>query len=423
MLKVNQRYQEAYLESTLDNGLKVVLWQKKDYAKSFFMMATPLGSFDLVQASEDETYHYPAGIAHFLEHKMFEGANGEDLSETFSNYSAHVNAYTSFNETTYYFHTTQDIYKPLELLLDLVQNLNITKESVEKEKSIIIQELNMYMKMSDSKLLYELLKSLYHKHPMRYEILGDEASIQAITYEDLQKAYTLNYHPSKMILVGICNQDVHEVLAFIKENQAKKTFAPIQNVHRIIEQEAKEVYRPYYETTMDVNTKKVACSFKLSGISNQKERLKKEWAIKFLIDTYFTTLNPDYQTWIDEEIFKDYLGGEIDYGSHHGFLSFYGESDDEQRFANLIEEQMKVACEKGIDESILNQLKRRYFAEGVRSFQHFEDIAQITYRAYFDNYDYFLSLDLFDEISCEYIKEVASSLDLTHKTITVIKGV
>ena len=194
-MKHNQRYQESYLESVLDNGLKVVLWQKKDYAKSFFMMATPLGSFDLIQKSNKQTYEYPAGVAHFLEHKMFEGKDGEDVSELFSNYSAHVNAYTSFNETTYYFHTTQDIYKPLALLLDFVQELHITKESVEKEKSIITQELHMYLKNSDSQLLYELLKSLYQKHPLKYEILGDDESIQSITYEDLKKCYEMNYHP------------------------------------------------------------------------------------------------------------------------------------------------------------------------------------------------------------------------------------
>ena len=130
--KENKRYQESYVEETLDNGLHVVLWQKPDYAKSLFMMATPLGALDMKQKDENgKEYDFPAGIAHFLEHKMFEMEDG-DVMDLFSNMGANVNAFTSYTETVYYFSTTADVIQPLHLLLDFVQDLSITKESLEK---------------------------------------------------------------------------------------------------------------------------------------------------------------------------------------------------------------------------------------------------------------------------------------------------
>ena len=152
---VNERYQETRFEETLENGLHVILWQKKDYVKSMFMMVTPLGAMDMKQVDENgKEYHFPAGIAHFLEHKMFEMKDG-DVMDAFSTMGANVNAFTSYTETAYYFTTSNAIEEPLKLLLDFVQELAIDEESVEKEKGIIIQELHMYKQMSDSRLLME----------------------------------------------------------------------------------------------------------------------------------------------------------------------------------------------------------------------------------------------------------------------------
>lgn len=417
----NERYQEGYVETTLDNGLKVVVWQKQDYAKSFFMMATPLGGFDVKQVSESKQYPYPAGVAHFLEHKMFEDENGEDITNVFSSLGADVNAYTSYEETTYFFSTTQDIYKPLEVLLDFVQSLHLSKESVEKEKEIIVQELNQYLKMSDAVLIYETLKALYKNHPLKNEILGDEESIRSITLEDLQQAYQNNYHPSKMILIAITKENPKDVIDFIKTNQAKKKFTKVETVNCLYEDEPKEVVQKYVEKQMEVQSEKGAIAFKLNGIDDIKEKMKQEWSIKFLIDTYFTSINPDYQTWIDKGIFKDTIMGEIDYGCKHGFLYFACESDKINDFFQLVRNTLNEAKHKGINEKSLEQLKRRYYAQTLRSFQNFDDIAMMVYQSYFDGVDYFYEADLFAEITCDYIRQAASKLDLSNESCVVIK--
>ena len=170
----NERYHESYDEVVLDNGLHVILWHKPNYEKSMFMMMTPFGAMDLTQIQGKEKIKHPSGIAHFLEHKMFAMDGDEDVMGLFSKMGANVNAFTSYRETAYFASTCNDPKEPLKLLLDFVQELNIDQASVEKEKGIILSELHMYKEMSDQRLLMETYTSLFHKHPMRLDIAGED---------------------------------------------------------------------------------------------------------------------------------------------------------------------------------------------------------------------------------------------------------
>lgn len=407
----NERYQEHYVEETLDNGLHVVLWQKPDYEKSLFMMATPLGAMDMKQVDEQgKEYHFPAGIAHFLEHKMFEMGD-KDVMDLFSKMGANVNAFTSYTETAYYFSTSNDIRKPLNLLLDFVQSLQITEESVEKEKGIIIQELNMYKQMPDNRLLMETFSSLYEHHPLKYDIGGDDESVSSITLEQLQECYRLNYHPSTMVLVGVGNHDPKEILALIKENQASKTFPKISNVHRLPFEEPEEPARTDFSFTMDVSIPKTAYAYKLSGVKDAMERAKKEWCLKTMLDAHFSSLNPAFQGWIDEGIINDYVGSEVDLGEDHGLLMFYAETDEEERFEQIIKETMQAIMKAEIDEDVLLRLKRRYFGQSIRSLNSFDDIAITYIRNYFEGLDFFEAMDVLYDITLEDLQDACRMLN------------
>ncbi|MBN2849241.1 MAG: insulinase family protein, partial [Erysipelotrichaceae bacterium] len=175
----NKKLNEKVTETTLANGLKVFFIHKPGFISSTAVYMVPFGSLDIRQQKPDgEIIESNAGVAHFLEHKLFESNNGADIMEAFSAMSANVNAFTSYNETCYYFSTGEaDFSQPLELLLDFVQNLSITDESVEKEKGIIIQELRMYMQMPEARLMYETYRSLFKTHPVRIDIGGSEESV------------------------------------------------------------------------------------------------------------------------------------------------------------------------------------------------------------------------------------------------------
>lgn len=413
----NKKYQESYVEETLENGLHVVLWQKPDYEKSLFMMSTPLGALDLKQIDETgKEYHFPAGIAHFLEHKMFEMGD-VDVMDLFSKMGASVNAFTSYSETAYYFSTSGDIEKPLNLLLDFVQSLQISKESVEKEKGIIVQELNMYKQMSDARLLMETFSSLYKHHPLKYDIGGDSDSVNSTTLEQLEECYQLNYHPSTMVLVGVSKQDPEKLMNLIKENQNKKTFPAISNVQRLKIEEPEQVAREHYKFSMDVSIPKISIAYKVHGIEEVYERMKTEWCIKMMMDAIFSSLNPEYQTWLDEGIINDYVGCEVDLGEDYGMIMFYAETKKKEAFEEIVQDVVKRICAGDIEDDTLTQLKRRYFGQSVRSLNSFDDIAITYIRNYFVKADFFKALDILFDIQKEDIVNVCSSLSTEHKAV------
>lgn len=418
MKKVNNAYYgERYVEETLDNGLHVVLWQKEDYTKSLFLMATPLGAIDMKQIDDQgKEYSFPAGIAHFLEHKMFE-MDECDVMDRFSQLGASVNAFTSYTDTAYYFSTTSDVKEPLNLLMDFVQDLTISEKSVEKEKGIIIQELNMYKQMPDNRLLMETFSSLYKNHPLRFDIGGDDESVTSITLEQLQECYKLNYHPSKMVLIGVSSQDPEELLHIIRENQQAKTFESISNIKRKKIDEPMDVFREKFQFQMDVSEPKIAVAYKCKGIEHNIERMKAEWCVKILLDVYFTSLNPDYQTWLDESIINDFVGCEVDFGDDYGMVLFYAETSKADAFLQVVEQVVANIHSGHIDEDVLRQLKRRYYGQSIRSLNSFDDIA-ITYaRSYFDNIDFFETMNVIEQITKDMILEVCSKLNFDKKCV------
>lgn len=416
----SERYQETYYEETLDNGLRVILWEKKDYEKSLFMMATPFGAMHLKQRKKGEdTIHHPCGIAHFLEHKMF-ALKGNDVMNLFSDMGANVNAFTSYQETVYYASTSGEVEDVLNLLLDFVQELEIDEATVEKEKGIIVSELHMYKEMSDQRLLMETYTSLYHNHPMKYDIGGDDESVLKTTVEQLYACYHMNYHPSNMILISVSGKDPEKLMEIIKANQHKKQFPKQEAVEQIKELEPKEVARESFSFTMDVTAPKICVAYKLSGIQDPYERLCKEWCIRFLLDANFTTLYPNYQTWMDDGIINDYCGCDIDFGEDYGTILFFAESENVDGFIALCEDCMKRIQNAEIEDAVLEQLKRRYYAQSVRSLNSFDDIAISFVRSLFHHTDYFTTLDLLIDITMEDIEQATGEISNQHRAIVTL---
>jgi predicted Zn-dependent peptidase len=272
----NDILNETSYTETLDNGLSLVVLHKEKNVNTSAYLAFPYGSLNINQVSEGgELTSYNPGLAHFLEHKLFENHNGMDVMERFSELSCNVNAFTSYNETVYYFNTArQDIQEPLDLLLDFVQELNITEASVEKEKKIIIEELHMYHQMPESRLMYETFQALYHAHPVKFDIGGSDESVMAITREELERCYRLNYHPSKSILVIVTSLDPEAVCAMVKANQARKQFALPIKLSDVKVDEPDDVVIKEKIVPMDIQSSKMTYAFKLKPQSlNFKVRL------------------------------------------------------------------------------------------------------------------------------------------------------
>lgn len=413
----NERYHESYDEAVLDNGLHVVLWHKPHFAKSLFMMMTPFGAMDLTQIRGEETITHPSGIAHFLEHKMFATDGDEDVMNLFSQMGANVNAFTSYRETAYYASTSNDPKEPLRLLLDFVQELKIDRASVEKEKGIILSELHMYKEMSDQRLLMETYTSLFHQHPLRFDIAGEDEDVSNTTVEQLYRCYEMNYHPANMVLICISGHDPKELMQVIEENQQSKQFGEWQACETQKVNESETVVRDDYTFTMDVSEPKLCVAYKLQGITDPYERLKLEWAVRFLLDANFTSLNPQYQTWLDQKIINDYCGCDIEFGEDYGILMFYSETAQPDEFIALCDQCVTDMKAGKISDRILNQLKKRYFAQGVRAMNSFDEIAIGFCRSYFMGIDYFKTLDTVEEITKQDFKDAGKLLCKEHRAL------
>ena len=218
---------ETVYQTVLANGLRVFLLPKNDFNETYGIISTNFGSVDtgIVSRETKQVTQYPAGIAHFLEHKLFEGPQGKDLLLEFTKLGAENNAFTSFTRTSYLFSATDNISENLQLLQELVHRVDFTKESILREQDIIGQEIEMYQDNPDYRLFFGALANLYPQTPLAEDIAGTKESISEITVENLKENFKNFYHPSNMTLFVIGNFDLEQIASEIAEQQEKLVFA------------------------------------------------------------------------------------------------------------------------------------------------------------------------------------------------------
>lgn len=212
--EINYPYLTSPLfKGRLTNGLTVYLQPRRNFHETYGILSIPFGAihtdFKLNQAPHQKSY--PAGIAHFLEHKLFEGVDGTDILQEFSKVGAYANAYTGLSQTNYLFSTTEEAGAALSLLRKLVQTLTISEESVAREREIISREIDLYHDDPDSRLYNEMLASLYPGTPLQYDIAGSLSSIQGISMEDLYENFKYFYQPRNMTLFLVGNFDIEQI--------------------------------------------------------------------------------------------------------------------------------------------------------------------------------------------------------------------
>jgi predicted Zn-dependent peptidase len=415
----NQRFNETIYEQNVSSGLKVVVIHKPGYIGSSALIATPFGGMHTkLQDKDGKIFNILPGSAHFLEHKLFESEDG-DIMTAFTEVGASVNAFTSYEETVYYFSTSNDIEQPLNMLLDFVSDLKISDESVEKEKGIIIQELRMYAQMPDSRLVNETYRSLFVEHPFSNDIGGSEESVNAITKEHLEMCYRLNYHPKRMLMVVASGQPPQRIFDLVEKNHASKTFDHVPLVESVKINEPDNVFRVNHEFELDVQSLKSTVTYKINhNLETESQRKKGEWALRLLMESTFSSLNPEYQQWMDDGIISDFFGFEVDLGDGYGLLMFYNETENCEAFKKFLDNEIKLSS---ISESTLEQLKRRYLGQAFRSLNDLEDMAISFIRATFAKADFFDSLIWVEDLTLEDIENIRDLVDLNNKCIVSLK--
>ena len=401
---------ETVYTEVLDNGLQVVLIPKNKYSKTYGIFTTDFGSIDnqFVPINGDKEIKIPDGIAHFLEHKLFEGED-HDAFEDFAKYGASANAFTSFTRTSYLFSATDNISENTNSLLDFVQDPHFTEEGTEKEKGIIAQEIRMYEDNPGWQLFYGLLRNLYPEHPLSVDIAGTVESIQAISPELLQTCYDTFYHPSNMNLLMIGNFVPEKMMETIRQNQAGKTFLPAKPIQRTLPQASIQDIIRYIEIEMDVQRPKVMLGVKgldADVTGNQAEKYKIYGSL--LLELLFGRSSTHFIDLYDNGLIDDSFGYSFNLDRSFNFMAI--ESDTEE--PKLLEDKLKrILLDWETDANLTNEkfdlLKKSMIGEQLQAFNSLEYIANHYSTLLFSGAELFEVVPLIEETSLEDIRSFA----------------
>lgn len=402
---------EVLYTEVLENGLTVYLLPKQDYNKTYGLFTTNYGSIDneFVPLGQENFVKVPDGIAHFLEHKMFEKEDG-DVFQQFGRQGASANAFTSFTKTSYLFSTTDQVELNLKTLLDFVQEPYFTEETVEKEKGIIGQEIQMYLDDSNWRLFFGILGNLYPKHPLHIDIAGTVESIDEITAEDLYTCYNTFYHPSNMSLFVVGKMEPEEMMTFIRENQAEKTFAQAVPIRRHFPQETAEDILKESSIEMPISRSKVIVGLKgLDEVPVEgKALLKYKLTANLLLQLLFGNTSQNYLTLYNEGLLDDSFGYEFSLDRSFHFADFGGDSDYPEQLAERIEEiLLTVAQSEELTEENLSLLKKKMIGKYFQSLNSLEYIANQFSQSLYGETTLFDTPEVIESIHLSDIKELA----------------
>ncbi|ARI77444.1 EF-P 5-aminopentanol modification-associated protein YfmH [Halobacillus mangrovi] len=389
---VYQQLNEKVYQETMDNGLKVFLLSKPEMAKTFGIFTTNYGSIDqtFTPIGKNEKVTVPEGIAHFLEHKLFEKED-RDVFQDFTKLGASANAFTSFTKTAYLFSATSQIEKNVETLIDFVQNPYFSEESVEKEKGIIAQEIRMYDDQPDWRSFFGTIQSLYHNHPVKVDIAGTVDSIQKITKDDLYTCYETFYHPSNMVLFVAGNFEPEAMMKLIRENQAGKEFPEAPEINRSYPDEPTAVSKKENSIKMPVTTAKAMVGVKENvGELSGEELLRAELLSGMILDYYFSKSGKFYEELYKEDLIDDSFQFETELDRQFGFTIIGGDSRKPDEMAKRVKEMLHELKAESISEEDFTRMKRKKIGQFMRALNSLEFIAN-----QFTHY-HTLGVDLFD---------------------------
>lgn len=370
---------EVIYHETLENGLNIYVYKKKDFAKKGAYFVTNYGSStnEFKPIGEDKITSFPKGIAHFLEHKLFESEDNEKVFEKFKKYGANVNAYTNHIMTNYYFSTVNNFYECLEELIDFVQKPYFTDQNVEKEKDIINQEINMSDDNINGYMFEEMFDLTLNKNPNKYKTIGDKENVSKITKEDLYKCYKTFYNPSNMILVAYGDIDEKKTISLIKDNQSKKKFDKVNEIKIKKYDEDVKVNKEYKETKRNVSKPRVSICYKLKvPMLTGEERLKKSLFIELFLDMKFGSANSFEKDLIKEKIVETGISWTYSYFDDVILIFIQGDTTKKDMLIKKIDDKIK---ECKFDEELFELDRKVLKTNLVKTFENPSWVAGMIY--------------------------------------------
>ena len=415
----NELLKDSYFEIDHSSGFKIFVYPKENYSSAYAVFGTKYGSIDTCFKKEGESEYtqVPEGIAHFLEHKLFES---EEL-DAFARYAktgASANAYTSFDKTCYLFQCTGNFEDSLEILLDFVSNPYFTEQTVQKEQGIIGQEIRMYEDEPGWESLFVLLRAMYHNHPVKIDIAGTVQSISHITADLLYECYETFYNPANMALAVAGNVTVEQVLKIadkmLKPKESKK-------VERKFQIEPESVVEKYAERHLSVAMPIFAIGFK-ENVKTPERTLKESMESSILLDILAGPTSSLYEELLNDNLINTTFDTEVFEGYGYSAHIFNGESAEPQKVRERINKEIERVMKTGVDRETFERIKKKHYGSLIMDFDNIDSISNSLISAYFNGEGLYDQLKTLESITPEDIdRRLRDSINIENSSMSVIK--
>ena len=411
---------ETLYTGVLENGLTVCVVPRKGFTKKLAYFVTDYGSIHTDFVLEGKVYHAPAGVAHYLEHKMFDLPGDRDVSAEFAAMGAMTNAFTSYDMTAYYFSCTENFDGCLRLLLEFVSTPYFTEESVEKERGIIDQEIGMNEDSPDSVIFDKLMEGLYHAHPIRVPILGTSETIREITPEILHSCHRAFYTPGNMLLCVVGDGEPENVAAIAREmlgTQQKEMGVKMRPWQE-------EMTCPTAEVTasMEVAMPMFNLAFKCEPVGMGDAAIRTEMVADLAAEALFGESSELYLRLYEEGLIDSSFGGGFETIDGCAMLMCSGDSDDAYAVRDAILAQAAKIVQEGIPEKSFLRMKRSALGRRIRGLDSFDATCFRICAYYFSDFDYFRFPEVYRSIEsaeiCDFLRRVVKSERCSMSVIT-----
>jgi predicted Zn-dependent peptidase len=411
---------EKYYEIDHKSGLKIFVMPKEHYSSAYAVIGTRYGSIDtkFKRSDRSDFVTVPEGIAHFLEHKLFES---EEL-DAFTRYAetgASANAYTSFDKTCYLFQCTDRFEDSLRILLDFVTHPYFTKETVEKEQGIIGQEITMYYDVPGWMSTFNLLKCLYKNHPVRIDIAGTVDSISHITDKLLYDCYDTFYNLNNMALAVVGNVDVDSVLAVCDEVLKKSADVKIE---RAFEQEPREIVKSYEEYHLSVGMPVFSFGYK-EECKTPMRTVKELIEMNVLLEVLAGETSPLYTSLFEKGLINSSFSKEYFVGNGYEAVIFDGESNNAAEVAREIKAEVENLRTSGFSDERFEAARRSLYGKEIMSYNDIDDVANSMIASCFGGFGVFDALEIYKSVKKSDIEKLlAEKLNEQYSALSIVKS-
>ena len=392
---------ETLCTQTLPNGLTVCVVPRKGFTKSLAYFVTDYGSVHTEYSLNGEKIQAPAGVAHYLEHKMFDLPGNRDVSAEFAAMGALTNAFTSYDMTAYYFSCTEHFEECLRLLLEFVSTPYFTEESVEKERGIIDQEIGMNEDAPDSVVFENLVQAMYENHPIRVPILGTSETIREITPEVLYSCHRAFYAPGNMLLCVVGDVDPEAVVR-IAEEQLGSEKLPVGEKWK---NWTESMTCPRAEVTakMEVAMPMFNLAFKCEPLGTGDAAIREEMVADLAAEALFGESSELYLKMYEEGLIDSSFGGGFETIDGCAMLLCSGDSEDAYAVREAILSQMEKLSREGLAEADFLRMKRSALGRRIRGLDSFDATCFRVCAYHFSNFDYFRFPEIYRQITADEI--------------------